>query len=919
MDNRIDSTLRNTFPSIAHKLNKKDFQELFSDYDNALKRNEDPTKTLLRNNKYEDAFQSIEKTQEEAIKGFREKSQKAVKNQGTPVEKRVRALKESRSLQASLSRINNLSGISKNVRNMSSSERATRLASKKEELIRNTKGSLLKEGVLKKEDYADKTYDQPQRSSRIIQAEKALENRIKRNEEATRNHLGITPPKDSKHSDRVLNHGKYQKQVSREDHIGKNNDSHTQAFKDEVYKPPRKKLSESVGRSARNLGSRMNPLSSVSSLKQNTLNGLKKLPRKLSNSLSRAKRGLSRIPARVSNDFANAAGSKMSKTPIAKLSAGLGLGARYLAEGVWESTKAVGRTLGGGAGLIKSGANILGEGIMKVGNSTGDMVTSALNRKTEKVSFNLLKEKGGTLSTPSDYQFSERANYNGQVHFVGPEPQKPFLERLKSGPLGESYRNLVNKAAMMQPNNVHDVLTATFHGVQVEGTFVGKFGGILGGAESVGINPLTGEKMNLNYLSNMSEKEVEHWKQMHIDETSKSLRHRGSNIDPFNTNINNKLTKADVVEAKETLKRLAEKDLTGLSEGAVKNIKTTQEKASKVISDYSESKEFRQTRKAEDLKQLREVEAKINNIEPLYKKGSENSIKNLPSRYRMNKQYKKDLKSQAAELKERIKRNDMNFHTSDFRHEPLKLAEHGVPLKAGFEQTKDIHPKIYSHTKGFIPTYGTSGYGLGFYNSLHASRAEHFTRAMHYLGPLGVFSGMTALKESFGIMHKNQARLAQQAVGLGKIPHLLVPGLALGTILSSMSDGAGAGEIAGDLFAMGTMIHGWRAGTALGASPFREASLGRLIGTGVGGITGAATGLIAGTAVANFIGDIHSNDSSVRKTVKKMASKEMFAHSNDSQKSLTARQASLQKLAKSGLNDRGLLLGNEASVLKGAM
>ena len=45
----------------------------------------------------------------------------------------------------------------------------------------------------------------------------------------------------------------------------------------------------------------------------------------------------------------------------------------------------------------------------------------------------------------------------------------------------------------------------------------------------------------------------------------------------------------------------------------------------------------------------------------------------------------------------------------------------------------------------------------------------------------------------------------------------------------------------------------------------------------------------------------------------------MYAHTPETRQTLTARGAALQKLAKSGLNDRGLLLGNEATVLKGGM
>ena len=118
---------------------------------------------------------------------------------------------------------------------------------------------------------------------------------------------------------------------------------------------------------------------------------------------------------------------------------------------------------------------------------------------------------------------------------------------------------------------------------------------------------------------------------------------------------------------------------------------------------------------------------------------------------------------------------------------------------------------------------------------------------------------------------------------------------------------------------MGTGLQGWRMGTALGGGLTKAGGLGRFLGLGLGGIAGAATGYLAGTAIIGGINDITSNDSSIRKFAKKMGTKEMLVNTPDTRQSLTARQASLQKLAKSGLNDRGLLLGNESNVLAGVL
>jgi CHASE2 domain-containing sensor protein len=43
----------------------------------------------------------------------------------------------------------------------------------------------------------------------------------------------------------------------------------------------------------------------------------------------------------------------------------------------------------------------------------------------------------------------------------------------------------------------------------------------------------------------------------------------------------------------------------------------------------------------------------------------------------------------------------------------------------------------------------------------------------------------------------------------------------------------------------------------------------------------------------------------------------MYNKGTENRQTLTARQVALNKLSRSGLNDRALLLGNEAAALKG--
>lgn len=69
-----------------------------------------------------------------------------------------------------------------------------------------------------------------------------------------------------------------------------------------------------------------------------------------------------------------------------------------------------------------------------------------------------------------------------------------------------------------------DVLTAVFHGVHII-YHKGKF---------IGFNPISKQEINIYKLSTFSASDLEHWKNMHRDESSKYVRNHGENINPFN-------------------------------------------------------------------------------------------------------------------------------------------------------------------------------------------------------------------------------------------------------------------------------------------------------------------------------------------------------------------------------------------------
>ena len=636
------------------------------------------------------------------------------------------------------------------------------------------------------------------------------------------------------------------------------------------------------------------------------------------------------------------------------------------------------------------------------------------------------------MGDKENYHFSEHAHIASQKLFVGPmQPEKPSLQniikRIKEGPAGEFYNKLVTDMKNTMPHNARDATAATFHGATTKASTVSKLGKIFGGSEFHGVNTISGGTMDINYLSNMSEKDIKLWKNMHREETAKFVRQKGGNIDPFSFKTN-EITSKQVEKAKEAVEHFKSIDTSKFSDDKLKAHNHEMGIHQRTIDDYKHSKEFRSDLKARNSLQIAEIDSRLSEIDTSYK----NSVKNFFSRSKLEKSEIQGLKETRKELVQRNSRLDMNYDTDSVHQNKLEIPKGAKQLhpelekerialnkrldeikkdKKTFNPSGNVHaqfndgsvtralrvnsdkkefpkaqrydymapeknskpfthsvvggldriehplmsenaikgrlseinqiyngtdPTLYKrnpiasssklgtpkHTKdSWAPKYGTTGYGLGFKNSLMASRREHAARALHYMNPFGTggLSSMQAIRESFGFMHKNQQLQAKQAVGFAKIPHLLVPGLALGMTLSSMNDGDSASDIFTNLFSMGTSMHGWRTGSAIGAATTRKGSLGRIVATGVGGVAGLATGLVAGVAIAGSLGDMTSQDSHVRHVAKKISTKELYNTSMDSYQSLTARQASLQKLAKSGLNDRGLLLGNEAAVLKGAM
>lgn len=493
-----------------------------------------------------------------------------------------------------------------------------------------------------------------------------------------------------------------------------------------------------------------------------------------------------------------------------------------------------------------------------------------------------------------------------------------FKETAKNSYLNPSsqIRKMVNNLASSLPNYQSDSIAASLNGIatkETKSSYIDRFSrkivdtinpnnnividenkkyveGALRQYE--GYNRISGQSMNIDRMSEMSPNQIQKWKEMHREETSKYVRQIGGNIDPFDNMVEDKFGnyRPNEYTSKEGLDKL-----------------------SRQMSGHRD--------------ELNWIDERLNSLNNqssnsiISERGTSNnrysSFFGATNREQTSRSEFEQLVSRKRELQDRLNKFDLGYTgehiNSDFTG-PLREGEARPIIPAS-------SPMGPNYTKdSFRPVYGTTGYGLGFKNAMAASGGEHLARFAYFATPFGTGSGRQALMEGAGILNRSQRLQASQARGFAKLGYAAVPATALGMVLMDMHEGKGPSEIAGDIFSMGTALHGWRMGSSLGgAAGSLLGKPGKFIGLGLGGVSGLIGGLVAGQALVSGISDAMSNDSQIRSYAKKAGTKEMYAHTPETRQTLTARGAALQKLARSGLNDRGLLLGNEATVLKGGM
>ena len=253
------------------------------------------------------------------------------------------------------------------------------------------------------------------------------------------------------------------------------------------------------------------------------------------------------------------------------------------------------------------------------------------------------------------------------------------------------------------------------------------------------------------------------------------------------------------------------------------------------------------------------------------------------------------------------------------------------------------NPYNFEHKKSLFASEGSSGYGLGFSNYMKASRTELGARGLSFAVGVG---GGEALMNSFGVMTEGQKAVLKASGQRGLLSKLMTPGMqAVGATYASLMftalSGGDVDEFVTNQLSYAAGLQGWRVGSSFGGMLGKE----RLVQGGVkttgsvvngiksgvktgitrgalgflGGATGFAIGMAAVQSASWAIKDLSSNRSTIRKIAKDYTTRTSHIDTGYTKQSLTAKQMALSKLAKSGLNDRAMLLGNEARTMKGLM
>lgn len=274
---------------------------------------------------------------------------------------------------------------------------------------------------------------------------------------------------------------------------------------------------------------------------------------------------------------------------------------------------------------------------------------------------------------------------------------------------------------------------------------------------------------------------------------------------------------------------------------------------------------------------------------------------------------------------------------------------HGDILKDEF-----VGPINKAKGRGF--TKGLMSQIDGFQN--FALRSEEFladdfkarnglARTINYMNPFND-SVKNDVINSFGVLTKNQK--IQESINKAYFNRVLTAGFAgyfaFDAVMNdenpitSIASTAGAFAMVGGAMTIGRGIGG-TIGTAVSRLPAYKNAISsavtgksakafhvgkwgkaaRLTGATTGAVTGlaAGAGMIAVSGIMEGVESMTDSNGYYNKLASDLHHAGQYASNFQSQDTLTMRQQALAKMSKSGLNDRAMMLGNEALVLRGVI
>ena len=218
---------------------------------------------------------------------------------------------------------------------------------------------------------------------------------------------------------------------------------------------------------------------------------------------------------------------------------------------------------------------------------------------------------------------------------------------------------------------------------------------------------------------------------------------------------------------------------------------------------------------------------------------------------------------------------------------------------------------------------GLGGYGYGNDKFSKVKPTRHFARARAFaFGGSG--ANREALQNSIGMITKKQIEFANKQTGifgkaLGYGGTLAIPGFQLYMMNEAVKEGQTVGQYATETIAPQVgMFYGGRVGANLGAGIQKAAGGNGMAGRFYGGLSGAAVGMAAAYGIASAIGGSVTANNTIQNVRKRMYDSDINRDLLQTNNTLTPRQAALQAIQKSAMNNRGQMMGNEASILYGS-